>query len=387
MKTNTILFLIPDWAIGGMPVVAHQMIEHFETRFDVKLLLINDKKIKYDLPEGIEVYTGFPEGKNIFGKMILFFKRLIWLKQCENRTNADLVISFGVLAGVLNILANRKKAFVTEHNVKSIENTQWGPSGIAFKWLIRWLYPKAQILTTVSEGVNQDLKRNFGVGNAKTIYNPNQISIRRLSNGNSLPKDIEDLVGNTNYFVYVGRLASTKQVDLIIRGFANRTNRQLKLLIIGNGELENELKELVNNLEANNDVIFLGARDDVLNIMRHAIGTVLYSKNEGLPNVLIESLAVGTKVLSGDSLAGPREILSNGEFSNYCVSINKPVEFQNGVLLPLLEGQSAVDCLSKCFDNWPLINGKIIDISNFYAENVFNQYDEVVDSFFKNHLD
>lgn len=42
MKTNTILFLIPDWAIGGMPVVAHQMIEHFETRFDVKLLLIND---------------------------------------------------------------------------------------------------------------------------------------------------------------------------------------------------------------------------------------------------------------------------------------------------------------------------------------------------------
>lgn len=74
------------------------------------------------------------------------------------------------------MFANKSKAVLTEHSVKSVENQRWGLSGILFQYLIKKCYPRAIRVVGVSEGIVQDLEVNFDVENAVAIYNPSQDS-------------------------------------------------------------------------------------------------------------------------------------------------------------------------------------------------------------------
>ena len=76
--------------------------------------------------------------------------------------------------------------------------------------------------------------------------------------------------------------------------------KNLKLRIIGQGELENELKEYVSESNMNEYVNFEGFKTDLISFYKQAKLTILTSIYEGFPNVLLESIAVGTPVVSFD---------------------------------------------------------------------------------------
>ncbi|MGQ4670796.1 glycosyltransferase [Bacillus toyonensis] len=95
------------------------------------------------------------------------------------------------------------------------------------------------------------------------------------------------------------------------------------LLIIGDGELENDIKNKVNQLGLENSVKFLGARDDVDKILQ-AIDVFLFpSHYEGLGISLIEAQSAGLRCIASDVITSEVKITNLVEF----VSLNESAEY------------------------------------------------------------
>ena len=110
----------------------------------------------------------------------------------------------------------------------------------------------------------------------------------------------------------MGRLTYQKAQWHIIKAFSKLTLKypQLKLAILGEGELRSQLELLVKNLKISDKVLFLGYQKRPHLIIKNAEFFVFSSVVEGLGSVLLEALACGKAIISTDCDAGPREILA-----------------------------------------------------------------------------
>ncbi len=106
-----------------------------------------------------------------------------------------------------------------------------------------------------------------------------------------------------------------KQFDRLIIAYSKShlPQKSIDLVIIGEGKNKEKYIELAKNHGVESRVKFLGHKENPFPYYKNAIFTVLSSRNEGFPNVLIESLATETPVVSFDCFSGPNEIIQNGE--------------------------------------------------------------------------
>jgi glycosyltransferase involved in cell wall biosynthesis len=113
----------------------------------------------------------------------------------------------------------------------------------------------------------------------------------------------------------VGGLRHQKDFPTLLKAFARLRQRiAVRLVILGSGHLEDELKSLARELKVQDDFALPGFVRNPYPFMRHAALFVLSSAWEGSPNVLAEALALGTPVVSTDCPSGPREILQSGHY-------------------------------------------------------------------------
>jgi glycosyltransferase involved in cell wall biosynthesis len=101
----------------------------------------------------------------------------------------------------------------------------------------------------------------------------------------------------------------------LIYAFAKlRSKRSVRLIILGEGELREELGDIINRLSLNKDVDLHGFVDNPFSFMRHSDLFILSSAWEGLPGALIQAMACGVPVVATDCRSGPAEILENGKW-------------------------------------------------------------------------
>ncbi len=119
-----------------------------------------------------------------------------------------------------------------------------------------------------------------------------------------------------NYILSIGRLTKQKNFSLLINSFNEiiKTNQNLKLVILGEGEDEIKLKKLVKKLNITNHVYFAGFQKNVYKFLINAKCFVLSSLWEDPGFVLIEAIISNTQVIASDCPNGPREILSQEKF-------------------------------------------------------------------------
>ena len=108
-----------------------------------------------------------------------------------------------------------------------------------------------------------------------------------------------------------GRLTKQKDYPTLFQAFARLSGNDLRLNILGDGELRQSLTQMAQDLGIADRVTFLGFQRDPFSHMRRADIFVLSSRWEGFGNVLVEAMAMGTPVVSTDCPHGPAEIIED----------------------------------------------------------------------------
>ena len=187
------------------------------------------------------------------------------------------------------------------------------------RWLrlapMRWLFPRLDRIIGVSEGVVEDTLEITGMPRDRVIAIRNPVIRPELFAMADAPSPHPWFDADVPVVLGAGRLTPEKDFPTLIRAFAQlRKTQPARLIIVGEGPLEAELRALTESLNIAQDVDFPGFTVNPFAYMKRASLFVMSSAWEGSGNVLVESLALGTPSVSTDCPFGPRETLADGRY-------------------------------------------------------------------------
>jgi glycosyltransferase involved in cell wall biosynthesis len=182
------------------------------------------------------------------------------------------------------------------------------------------LYRIAVLKTDIVAAVCEAAKRKFvsskELPEHKCIVIPNGINVAKFSAQRPLALNIRNLLNlNSDSFVIgtVGRLNEVKAQHVLIEAIAelNKRKLQTQLVLVGNGPEKAKLEKLCEDLNVEDQVHFLGERNDVAQFLWSFDVFALTSKTEGYSMALVEAAAAGLPIVASD-VGGNCEIVSHG---------------------------------------------------------------------------
>lgn len=269
------------------------------------------------IDRGINVYhTPIPRSISKIGDMIKSYKLV---KKLAMDNQYSIVHCHSPIGGVICRLAFRKarkkfgtKVIYTAHGFHFFD----GASKAA--WLIFYPIEKfcsrfTDVLITINQ---EDFNRAKKFHAASVEYVPGigvhteefkNVEVDKLSKRTELGFEEDDFV-----FMSTGQISVRKNHEVVIRALARIDNPKAKYLIVGFGELENDLKSLAKELGVNNRVVFAGYRGDVKELLHTVDAFVFPSLQEGLPVSLMEAMSVGLPVVCS-KIRGNVDLVTNGK--------------------------------------------------------------------------
>ncbi|HOP11171.1 MAG TPA: glycosyltransferase family 4 protein [Oscillospiraceae bacterium] len=183
----------------------------------------------------------------------------------------------------------------------------------------------------------------------QTEEQKNRFPVQKLKNFRIIPNPVSDVFYQTERaesghkdIVAVGRLEPQKNFPMLIRAFARIADDfpNENLVIYGKGKLKEELAELAKKIGLSDRIRFPGNVPDIAEKIKNARLFVLSSDWEGLPNALMESMAIGLPVIATDCAGGgARALIHDGV---------------NGLLIPKGDEQALANAMRKLLESQAL---------------------------------
>ncbi len=285
--------------VGGSEKVQARLSIYFKSQnIEVHHVIFKDI-ITFDY-SGKLLNLGLMKTKTIFDKLKQLYQMKIYFR--ENKF--DYVIDF-------RGRSNSKNELLIKYFVCNCPIIYMVHSGIIDsyitknKFLAKLIYSKSKIIA-VSKAISDQIIKNYNF-DTYAIYNAFDLKLIQDLGNLFIPTE-------KNYIIAIGRLNDkVKQFDKLIGAYSKSElpQKNIKLLILAEGIYEQELIDQVQILGLTDKIIFKGFQNNPYPYLKNALFTILSSLNEGLPNILIESLAIGTPVISFDCFSGPNEIITN----------------------------------------------------------------------------
>lgn len=312
-KKIRICLAIPSLQPGGMERVMSEIAWNFSKRENVELHLLmfgRDREVFYDIPENMAVHKpGFKFNNNL--RTLSTLRTIGYIRKEIKKINPDSVLSFGNYWNnlvLLSCLGLKYPIFVSDRSKpdKNLGRTQ--------NWLRKKLYPKAAGVIAQTQKAKDIYQKMYRNDNIVVIGNP----IRELSPNNGVERE--------KIVLSIGRLINTKHYDRLIDVFSQINAPDWKLVIIGGDALKlhnsEKYRQQVERLGLQERVILTGTLKNVDEYLHKSSIFVFPSSSEGFPNVVGEAMAAGLPVVSYDCVAGPSDMIEDGE---------------NGYLVPMFD--------------------------------------------------
>lgn len=240
-----------------------------------------------------------------------FIRTMQWLRRELAEYNADLVQSFLFHANIVTRMALRRTATLHFGGVR-VRQPQYLRQRIQ-----RWASKRMHRLVCVSQSVAKHCQEVEKIAPDKLVVIPNGIRIPPSSE--SLPiKPTADLglTPDDAVILFVGRLDEQKRVtELVSQSEATLAKfPNHHLVLVGEGNLRPEIERLRDASQYSERIHLLGWQPDPLGWMRRAELLVLPALYEGMPNVVLEAMAVGLPTVCFN-VDGVSEALGSSDLS------------------------------------------------------------------------
>lgn len=318
---------------GGAERVLSNLANHWAiNQKSITLITIDSTRPFYELVPSIEHITlGLTDNSNrnllkgIWGN----YQRVKALRRLLKQINPDVLISFITDANLIAILASRwlKMQIIVSDRVNPY--VEWTVNNLYKIYLKRWLYSFASYVVVQTRGAN-DYYTWLPKSKLKVINNPIQEGFK------ALPKVVRESI-----VLAVGRLEHQKNFSMLIEAFSKIDAKNWRLIIVGEGNEQYILEQLILEKNITNKVKLVGKAQDVTEWYQKASIFVLSSRFEGYPNVLIESMSMGLAAISTDCDFGPSEIIEHGK---------------NGLLITSENVTEMINALQKLIEDSSLRN-------------------------------
>lgn len=253
------------------------------------------------------------------GKKGVSIKRLLPLAYLLRKNGCTVLLSragmTNKLAGIAGRIARVPAVVVLSGSVKP----RVIRSSFIFKQLrsinVAWSIGFPWKIISVSREGAKNFREAYGALANKVVAIPNGIDRPILK---AEPPDFVGLDPQRFYYCFSGSLEIwRKGLDVLIEAILliKREYRidSLAVLLIGVGDDEQKLKHLVKSEAVEDSVFFAGEQSEPYDLMARCHCFILPSRKEGLPNALLEAMALGLCVVSADCDTGPREIITHEE--------------------------------------------------------------------------
>jgi len=320
-----ITFFLPSLEPGGTERNVVNLVNHInKERYAVSLVLGDKegdfvKEVKADIPI---INLKASSSLGLFFALVRYFKNQkpdIFISAFP-RINV-ICIAAKILSGV------QTKIVITEHSVFSmlpvIAKTFWRRAFARFfmSILAATLYPKADSIVCVSQGIADDLAKIANVsGKMKVIYNAiiNDEIYQLAKEPTAHPWFSDQKIP---VVVAVGRLVACKDYPTLLKAFGRvLKTHPARLIVLGSGPERDKLISIARYMGLSEHTDFVGFKKNPYAYMKKSSVLALSSLQEGFGNVIIEAMACGTPVVSTNCPAGPGEIIEH---------------MKNGILVPV----------------------------------------------------
>lgn len=334
---------------GGANRIAAEIANGLSRRgYDVTFLKFYDYESEYNVEGEVLSFEENPQFSYPFEYSIRNLKRGRKIAKICKKRDIDTVVSFcfaGNYSTTLSraIFNNDSKTIISQRNNPLTVNKNKVSMTIKKR-----LFPKSDLIISLSKSVEHLLKSEWGIENTTTIYNPQPLEKFQKMGNKTINLEHESLFSD-EYFVYinVGRLVKQKGQWHLLRVFKKlqKKDKKSRLIILGDGSLKKRLDRLIKKLGLENKVFFLGVVENVFPYLRKSDCFVFPSLFEGFGNAQIEALSQNLPVISADCVAGPRDILSPKlEMGD---EVNYPYYGEYGILTKPFDQEMSFESLEK----------------------------------------
>jgi glycosyltransferase involved in cell wall biosynthesis len=320
MKRLRVLHIIPNFGMGGAEKLVVDLLSNYDkSNFDMaavsfyaKSNTILEKKLD-DL--GVKVYY---LDKHKGPDVSMLFK----INKVVREFKPDIIHThrYAIRYTLLAILINKIPLKV--HTVHNIASKELDKAGFIIQKIAYNYFNFVPV--AISNIVKKSIIEFYHIEYVPLIYNGIDVlkyQVRQKQKENKLIR-----------LIHVGRFSHQKNHNLLIDAFKMVSDKKnnVKLYLVGDGDLRKEIEYRVSRLNLADKVEFLGVRDDIPDLLAKSDIFVMSSDWEGLPLVLLEALAAGIPIVSTD-VGGVPDIIKNN-INGILVKPNDPVSLSKAII-------------------------------------------------------
>lgn len=303
-KQLHVAMLISALGKGGTERVLVNLSDYLISKgFQVTVVTQYQKDNEYSLnPKVKRIISDLTKEECTKRRILNFIRRFKKLRKIWKQEHPDVILSF--------IGKNNMMAILTSRFLKI-------PVAVAVRgdpmmeYYLGWMRFAAKNLFRLADGVILQTKQSFDFF-PKAVRKKAVILRNPINPAFFIPRYAGE---REKTIVAVGRIDENKNHKLLIRAFAGIAEKypEYQLIIYGEGELKEKLKELTASLGMEGKISFPGAISNVQEAIYKASVFVLPSNTEGVPNTLIEAMILGLTVIATDCpCGGPADLIDHG---------------------------------------------------------------------------